>query len=100
MIPARMILHVKHIIPSIPNVVIHTLGWDVFVIALAASTELPTNLFIPTVSKGQARIISIEKVKQSLLFNMIPTIWKWLLNLYFAYMPGVISQVPFAAKAK
>ena len=81
MIPARMILHVKHISLSVPNVIIRTPGTDVFVIALAASTELPTNLFIPTVSKGQARIISIEKVKQSLLFYMIRTIWKWLLNL-------------------
>ena len=81
MIPARMILHVKHISLSVPNVVIRTPRTDVFVIALAASTELPTNLFIPTVSKGQARIISIEKVKQLLLFYMIRTIWKWLLNL-------------------
>ena len=63
---ARMLLHAKHISRSVPNIVIHTPDTDVFLIAIAASTELPTNLFIRTGNKGKARITFIEKVKQSL----------------------------------
>ena len=61
-----MLLHAKNISQSVPNVVIHTPDTDVFVTAIAASPELPTNLFIRTGNKGKAQIISIEKVKQSL----------------------------------
>ena len=61
-----MLLHAKNISQSVPNVVIHTPDTDVFVTAIAASPELPTNLFIRTGNKGKAHIISIEKVKQSL----------------------------------
>ena len=38
----------------------------IIIIIIAASTELPTNLFIRTGNKGKARIISIEKIKQYL----------------------------------
>lgn len=55
----RMLLNVNHINPSIPNVVIYTPNTDVFVVQLAASTELSTNLFIRTGSKGQAQVISV-----------------------------------------
>ena len=55
----KMLLHVNHINPSNPNVAIYTPNTDVFVVELAASTELPANLFIGTGSKGQARVISV-----------------------------------------
>ena len=64
-----MLLHAKHISPSISNVVIYTLDTDVFVIVLAASTELLINSFIRTRTRRQARIISIGKVKQSLVLQ-------------------------------
>ena len=54
-----MLLNVNHFNPSIPNVVIYTPNTDVFVVQLAASTELSTNLFIRTGSKGQAQVISV-----------------------------------------
>ena len=62
----KMLLHVKHISPLISNTFIYTLDTDVFVIALTVSTERPTILFNRRGAKSQARIISTEKVKQSL----------------------------------
>ena len=65
----RMLLLFQHISQSISNVVIHTPNTDVFIIEIAGSTELATSLFIwtgTTGTKGLTRIITMDKVKQSL----------------------------------
>ena len=62
----RMLLHAKDVGESFPNVIIHTPDTDVLVIALAASTEFSTSLYIRTGTKGRLRIISIQKIKSSL----------------------------------
>ena len=72
-----------------------------FVIAQAASTELPPNLFIQTGSKGQAWTISIEKVKQSLCLQYdINDMNLAAKSILYMPSPGVTPQVPFAAKTK
>lgn len=62
----RMLLHAKHMSPSVRNVLIHTPDTDVLVIAIDASTQIDSDLFVRTGIKSNARIISINKVKQSL----------------------------------
>ena len=102
-VDTRMLLHVKHINPSIPNVVVfHPPDADVFVIALAASTEPPANLFIQTGRKGKHGLYPLRKSNNHCVFNIMSTILNWLLNLYLVYMlsPGATLQVPFAAKVK
>ena len=47
----RMLLYISQ---SISNVVTHTPDTNVFLIAIAASTKPPTNLFIGTENKGQS----------------------------------------------
>ena len=63
----RILLHVNRICQSTENVVIHTPDTDVLLIAIAASGQIPGSLFIRTGTKNKARIISINKVKQSLI---------------------------------
>ena len=42
---------------------------DVLIIAIVISSEIPSNLFIRFGTKNDARIISVEKVKQSLMLR-------------------------------
>ena len=65
----RMLLHAHNICHSTENVIIHTPDTDVLLIAIAASIQIPGKLFIRTGTKSKARIISIEKVKQSLMLR-------------------------------
>ena len=65
----RMLLHAHHICHSAEKVIIHTPDTDVLLIAIAASIQIPDKLFIRTGTKSKARIISIEKVKQSLMLR-------------------------------
>ena len=53
----RMLLHAKHASQTINNIIIHTPETDALLIALAASTELRSNLFIRTGSKAKSRLI-------------------------------------------
>ena len=62
----RLIHEVKHAIQTINNVIIHTPDTDVLLIALAASTELRSDLFIQTCTKAKSRLISTNKTKSSL----------------------------------
>ena len=62
----RILLHANHICQSTENV-IHTPDTDVLLIAIAASGKIPGSLFICTGNKNKARIISIDKLKQSLI---------------------------------
>ena len=62
----RILLHANHICQSTENVVIYTPDTDVLLIAIAASGQIPGSLFTRTGAKNKARIISINKVKQSL----------------------------------
>ena len=65
----RMLLHAQHICNSTANVVIHTPDTDVLIIAIAASTNIPGNLFIRTGTKSKARIISVERIKESVMLR-------------------------------
>ena len=61
----RMLVQAQHIYHSTKNVIIHAPDNDVLIIAIAISTKIPGNQFIRTGTKSNARIISVEKVKQS-----------------------------------
>ena len=63
----RMLLHAQHICQTTENVVIYAPDTDVLVIVIAVSAQVPSNLFIRTGTKNNARIISIEKLKQSMV---------------------------------
>ena len=63
----RILMYANHIYQSTENVVIHTLDADVLLIAIAASGQIPGSLLIRTGTKNKVRIISIDKVKQSLI---------------------------------
>ena len=65
----RILLHANHICQSTENVVIYTPDTDVLLIAIAASGQIPGSLFIRTGTKYKACIISIYKVKQSLILR-------------------------------
>ena len=65
----RILLPANHICLSTENVVIHTRDTDVLLIAITASGQIPGSLFIRTGTKNKARIISIVKVKQSLILR-------------------------------
>ena len=66
---STILLLANHICQSTENVVIHTPDTDVLLIAIAASGQIPGSLFIRTGTKNKARIISINKVKQSLILR-------------------------------
>ena len=57
----RMLLHAKHASHTINNIIIHTHDTDLLLIAVAASTELKSNLFIRTDTKAKSRLISMNK---------------------------------------
>ena len=62
----RMLLHAKHASQTINNIIIHTPDIDFLLIALAASTELKSNLFIRTGTTPKSRLISMNKIKSSM----------------------------------
>ena len=62
-----MLLHAQHICHSTENVTILAPETDVLVIAMAISTKISGNLYIR--NKSNACIISVEKVKQSLMLR-------------------------------
>ena len=63
----RIILHAQHVCHTTENVIIHMTDTDVLIIAIAESTEFPGNLFIRSGTKNNTPIISVEKVKESLM---------------------------------
>ena len=65
----RILLHESLIYQSTENVVIHTPVTDALLIAIAAFGQIPGSLFIRTGTKNKARIISINKAKQSLILH-------------------------------
>ena len=68
-VDTRMLLHAQHICQTTENVVIHTPGTDVLVIVIAVSAEIPGNLFNRIGTKNNEGIISIEKLKQSIVVH-------------------------------
>ena len=62
-----MLLHAHHICHSTENVIIHAPETDILVIAMAISAEISGNLCIRSGTKSNAHIISVEKVKQSMM---------------------------------
>lgn len=87
-----MLLHADHICNSTKNVIIHAPETDVVIIAIIIFTEISSNLCILTGTKTNARIILVEKVKQSLILlhyhlqdkitfkitiKLLHIFWKW-----------------------
>lgn len=63
----RMLLHANHMSQAgFGNIIIHTPDTDVFLITIAASTEIQPNMFIRTGTKEKARTISIQRIRSSL----------------------------------
>ena len=100
----RILLHANHICQSTENVVFHTPDTDVLLIALPASAQIPDSLFIRTGTKNKVPIISIDKVKQSLIlrYNLqnidIQLLLKSLLSLHA--LTGCDTTSSFSGKGK
>ena len=100
----RILLHADHICQSTKNVVIDTPDTDVLLIAIAASGQITGSLFIHTGTKNKARIISIDKVKQSLILcyylqNIdIQLLLKSLISLHA--LTGYDTRSSFSGKGK
>ena len=58
----RIFLHCKHASARFREVIIHTPGTDVFVLALGFARSLNCELFIKTGVKDKNRIISISRI--------------------------------------
>ena len=100
----RMLLHAHHASQSTENIVIHTPDTDVLLIAIAASSQISGNIFIRTGTKNKVRIISIEKVKNTLIlrYDLQPTITELLSKslLGFHAFTGCDTVSAFSNKGK
>ena len=63
----RMLLHAQHVCHTTENVMIHMADTDVLIITIAVSTEFLGNLFIRSGTKNNTAVISVEKIKESLM---------------------------------
>lgn len=99
----RMLLHAQHICQSTAqNVLIHTPDTDVLLIAINASIQISANLYIRTGTGNNVRIISVEKVKRSMMqrYNLhdIELFSKSLLSLHA--FTGCDTVSAFSGKGK
>ena len=101
---STILLLANHICQLTENVVIHTPDTDVLLIAIAASSQIPGSLFLRIGTKNKARIISIDKVKQSLILRYdlqnidIQLPLKSLISLNA--LTGCDNTSPFSGKGK
>lgn len=64
-----MLLHAQHVCHSTENVISHKPDTVFLIIAIVTSSEIPGNLFFRSGTENNARITSVEKVKQSLMIR-------------------------------